>query len=68
MIYKIEHLKSKDEYLVELNDLHEELGVSIATDTLIEDDLKMLTRIDEIMVILDFMERNERSRCKCVTE
>lgn len=58
MIYNIEHLKTKEEYQKELQDLHEELGVGIATDTLIKDDLKMLTRIDEIMIILDFMERN----------
>lgn len=59
MIYNITHLKSEHEYQEELQELHEELGVSIATDTLIKDDLKMLTRIDEIMIILDFMEKNK---------
>ena len=59
MIYNIEHLKTKEEYQEELQELHEELGVSIATDTLIKDDLKMLTRIDEIKIILDFMEKNK---------
>lgn len=59
MIYNIKNLKTKQEYLEELQDLHEELGVGIATDTLIKDDLKMLTRIDEIMIILDFMKKHK---------
>ena len=64
MVYKITNLKTKKEYLEELHDLHNELGVGIATDTLIKDDLKMLTRIDAIMVILDFMERGGQENVK----
>lgn len=56
--YKIENLKSIDEYKKELIELHNELGVGIATDTLIKDDLKMLTRIDELIVIIEFLKNN----------
>lgn len=60
MVYNIENLKTKPEYLEELQDLHEELGTSFTTDTLIdEDELKFLTRIDEIMIILDFIDKKK---------
>lgn len=57
MIYNIKNLKTKQEYLEELWNLHEEISVGLATDTLIKDDLEMLTRIDEIMIILDFIDK-----------
>lgn len=52
---KLENLKSKEEYIEELKEIHKELGVSIETNTLIESDMNLLTRIDELLVILTFM-------------
>lgn len=68
MIYNIKNLKTKQEYQEELWDLHEEISVGLATDTLIKDDLKMLTRIDEIMIILDFVEKYKMEDKKNVKE
>jgi len=53
---KIGNLKSKEEYLQELKELHNELGVGIVTDTLIVSDLKLLRRIDELLVLISFIE------------
>jgi len=52
---EIKHLKSKEEYIKELKEIHNELGVSIATDTLIKSDMELLTRADELLVLLTFM-------------
>lgn len=64
MTYNIKNLKTKEEYQEELCDLHEEISVGLATDTLIKDDLRLLTRIDEIMIILDFMEKHKMEEKK----
>lgn len=61
-IYLATHLKSKEDYLIELHSLHQELGIAIETDTLIVDDLKMLTRMDEIVVILEYLKRVETAQ------
>lgn len=61
---KIEHLKSKEEYLQELKEIHEELGVGIATNTLIKSDLKLLQRIDEILVLISFIESGKHKVSK----
>lgn len=53
---KIGNLKSKEEYLQELKELHNELGIGIVTDTLIVSDLKLLRRIDELLVLISFIE------------
>ncbi len=52
---KIKYLKSKEEYIKELKEIHNELGVSIATGTLIKSDMELLTRADELLVLLTFM-------------
>lgn len=54
-VYVCDHLKSLEEYAKELKEIHEELAVSIGTDTLIESDLKLLQRADEIIVIQNFI-------------
>ncbi len=49
-------LKPVDEYKKELIELHKELGVSIATDTLIISDLDTIRRCEELVVIISFLE------------
>ena len=49
---KLTHLKTLEEYKEELNEIQRELEVGIDTDTLIESDLELLTRLDEITLIL----------------
>ena len=56
--YCVTSLKTNDEYIAELKAIHEELGCGIATGTLISTDLELLTRADEIVVILDFLAKN----------
>ena len=61
-IYPVRNLKSKEAYLQELNHLHQELALAVETDTLIVDDLKMLTRMDEIVVILEYLKQAETTQ------
>ncbi len=58
--FKITNLKSEKTYMNELKEIHKELGVGIVTDTLIESDLKLLTRIDEIVIILDWLKNKKK--------
>lgn len=51
-------LKSVDEYKKELIELHKEVGVSIATDTLIVSDLDLIRRWEELIIIISFLEGN----------
>lgn len=51
-------LKSLDEYKKELIELHNEVGVSIATDTLIKSDLDLVRRWEELIIIISFLEGN----------
>lgn len=55
--YKVTHLKTLDEYYEELKEIHNELGVGIATDTLIKSDLDLLRRADELVVLLEFLKQ-----------
>ena len=43
---KFKFLKSIDDYKKELIDLHKEVGISIATDTLIVSDLDLMRRCE----------------------
>ena len=54
-VYVCDHLKSLEEYSEELKEIHRELQVGIGTGTLIESDLKLLQRADEIVVIQNFI-------------
>ena len=51
-------LKPVDEYKKELIELHKEVGVSIATDTLIVSDLDLIRRCEELIIIISFLEEN----------
>lgn len=53
---ELKFLKSLDEYKKELIDLHNEVGVSIATNTLIESDLELVRRWEELIIIIEFLE------------
>lgn len=55
--YKFDSLKSLEEYKQELMDIHHEIGIGLATDTLIQSDLELLTRMDELVIIIDFLEK-----------
>ena len=47
---KFKFLKSIDDYKKELIDLHKEVGISIATDTLIVSDLDLMRRCEELII------------------
>lgn len=49
-------LKSLDEYKKELLEVHNEVGVSIETGTLIKSDLDLIRRCEELIIIISFME------------
>ena len=49
-------LKSSDEYKKELLDLYNEIGTDIATRTLIKDDWYLIKRMEELMIIISFLE------------
>ena len=51
---KFKFLKSIDDYKKELIDLHKEVGISIATDTLIVSDLDLMRRCEELIIIIAF--------------
>lgn len=51
-------LKSLEEYKKELLELHQEVGYSIATDTLIKSDLDSVRRWEELIIIICFLEGN----------
>ena len=53
---ELKFLKSLDEYKKELIDLHNEVGVSIATNTLIKTDLELVRRWEELIIIIEFLE------------
>lgn len=55
---ELKFLKSLDEYKKELIDLYNEVGVSIATNTLIKSDLELVRRWEELLIIIEFMEGN----------
>jgi hypothetical protein len=55
---KFKFLKSIDDYKKELIDLHKEMGISIATDTLIVSDLDLMRRCEELIIIIAFLEGN----------
>ncbi len=55
---KFKFLKSLDDYKKELSDLHREVGVGIATDTLIKSDLDLIRRCEELIIIISFLEGN----------
>lgn len=55
---KFKFLKSIDDYKKELIDLHKEVGISIATDTLIVSDLDLMRRCEELIIIIAFLEGN----------
>lgn len=55
---EFEFLKSLEEYKKELLNLHNEVGVSIATDTLIKPDLDLIRRCEELIIIISFIEGN----------
>lgn len=57
--YKLDKLKSLEEYKKELVDITNEIGIGIATDTLIKSDLELLTRADELVIIINFLENKE---------
>lgn len=57
-VYVCNNLKSIDEYYEELKDIHRELGVGLETNTLISSDLDLLTRADELVVIINFLKQN----------
>lgn len=51
-------LKPVDEYKKELLELYQDIGIGIETDTLIQTDLDSMTRIEELIIIIDYMENN----------
>ena len=53
---EVQCLDSVEEYQKELITLRNELAVSIGTNTLIENDLKLLKRCEELIVIISFLE------------
>ena len=55
---KFKFIKSIDDYKKELIDLHKEVGISIATDTLIVSDLDLMRRCEELIIIIAFLEGN----------
>lgn len=55
---KFKFLKSIDDYKKELIDLHKEVGIIIATDTLIVSDLDLMRRCEELIIIIAFLEGN----------
>lgn len=55
---KFKFLKSINDYKKELIDLHKEVGISIATDTLIVSDLDLMRRCEELIIIIAFLEGN----------
>lgn len=55
---EFEFLKSLEEYKKELLNLHNEVGVSIATNTLIKSDLDLIRRCEELIIIISFIEGN----------
>ena len=55
---ELKFLKSLNEYKKELIELHNEVGVSIATDTLIKSDLDLVRRWEELIIIISFLEGN----------
>lgn len=52
------YLKSLKEYRKELVELHNEVGISIATGTLIQSDLELIRRWEELLIIISFLEGN----------
>lgn len=61
----IKNLKSEDEYLKELKQLHDELGIALFTGTLIKDEAENLAlKMFEKIAIVEFI----RSRKKQVEE
>lgn len=59
---EFQFLKSVDEYNKELIELYKELGVGIATNTLITSNLDMIRRCEELIVIISFLEGNLKER------
>ena len=55
---KFKFLKSIDDYKKELIDLHKEVGISIATDTLIVSNLDLMRRCEELIIIIALLEGN----------
>lgn len=51
-------LKSVDDYKKELIELHREVGVSIATGTLIKSDIDLARRWEELIIVIEFLEGN----------
>lgn len=59
--YKFDNLKTIDEYKKELIEIHNEIGVGLATGTLIRSDIELLTRADELVIIIDFLKKGEKN-------
>lgn len=59
--YKFDNLKTIDEYKKELIEIHNEIGVGIATGTLIKSDMELLTRADELVIIIDFLKKGKKN-------
>lgn len=51
-------LKSIEEYKKELLELHQEVGVGIATGTLIKSDLDLIRRWEELLIIINYLDGN----------
>lgn len=58
-VYVANNLKTLEEYMEELKEIHSELGFGIETGTLIKSDLELLTRADELVVIIDWLKRQD---------
>ena len=55
---ELKFLKSLDDYRKELIILHNEMRVPIVTGILISDDLDLVRRCEELIVIIEFLEGN----------
>lgn len=58
-VYVCNNLKNIEEYKAELREIHNELGFGLETNTLISSDLDLLTRADELVVLIEFLKKNK---------